>query len=136
MLSTPNLAGDLWALYRFEVSMVDSPERYLLARQLVERLGWERGSLVRKDMWEDNRWKDWGPEAVSYTHLVYYEKDYEGRDIVEGADAVYRRYRKGGGPADIREFAKWLKTDEGRAAARDLLPGPNVEDWIERWKRY
>ena len=40
MLSTPNLAGDLWALYRFEVSMVDSPERYLLARQLVERLGW------------------------------------------------------------------------------------------------
>lgn len=67
---------------------------------------------------------------------VYYEKDYEGRDIVEGADAVYRRYRKGGGPADIREFAKWLKTDEGRAAARDLLPGPNVEDWIERWKRY
>jgi hypothetical protein len=70
VLSTPNLAGDLWALYRFEVSMVDSPERYLLARQLVERLGWERGSLVRKDMWEDNRWKDWGPEATALATVV------------------------------------------------------------------
>ena len=70
MLSTPNLAGDLWALYRFEVSMVDSPERYLLARQRVERRGWERGSLVRKDMWEDNRWKDWGPEATALATVV------------------------------------------------------------------
>lgn len=56
--------------------------------------------------------------------------DFDGVDAWRGAENLYDRFLEEN-PPDAAEFTKWLDTDEGKAAAEQLIPGMQAssKDW-------